>query len=175
MESAAAVVISAWSITTRFPVTKSCATGFSATLEELEDQTVLFISSERIRLPFSDNFKAPLESGSGFSLFATHTTTSGNFLYHSPKYHAVELGGEKSPSTNLWLEVTKISEPVMDSDAEMVSAAMEKCKAKCRNREMKMKIRTFISVGICSGNIPVSNSIYNIVSEQCRSQHGTII
>lgn len=96
-------------------------------------------------MPFFSSVKAPFESGSGFSLFATHTTISGNFLYHSPKYHALELDGTKSPSSNLWLEVTKVFEPVMDCDGYMVSAAVEKFVAKNRNRLKKMK-PTFICV-----------------------------
>lgn len=97
-------------------------------------------------MPFFNSVKAPFESGSGFSLFATHTTISGNFLYHSPKYRALELDGAKSPSSNLWLEETKVFEPVMDCDGDMVSAAVEKFEAKKRNREVKKMKTTFICV-----------------------------
>lgn len=133
-------------------------------------------------MPFFDSVKAPWESGSGVSLFATHTTISGNFLYHSPKYHALELGGAKSPSSNLWLEETKVFEPVMGCDGDMVSAAVEKFEAKNRNREVKKMKTTFICVlyvGPFSRNLQLPFStvicqlVYNV--SQCRSQQGTVI
>lgn len=99
------------------------------------------------RLPFLDNLKAPCDPGIGFSLLATHTTISGNFLYQIPKYQAPEFPGENSPNSKLAPEETKVPEPVMDCDGYIVSAAVQKFSTKSWSREVKkMKERPFICV-----------------------------
>ncbi|TQD76945.1 hypothetical protein C1H46_037521 [Malus baccata] len=105
-----------------------CATGSSATWEELDDQIVLFIWSKRSRLPFSDIVKDLFESAGGFSLSATHKTISGKFLYHVPKYR--KLPAEKRPNSKLAQEETKLFVPVIDCNGEMVSTAVENSKTR---------------------------------------------
>lgn len=66
-------------------------------------------------------------------------------MYHIPKYQE-ELPAEKSPDLKLCPDETKVSEPMMGFDGDIVSAAVANCKTKNWSREVKMKGRPFISV-----------------------------
>ncbi|KAF7822792.1 Copia protein [Senna tora] len=79
-------------LTTRFPESKSCAIGFSALVDTLEDHTVVFAAElKRIRTPLSLICNTPEIFLIGVSLLATHTTVRGDiFLYHTPKYLLVD-------------------------------------------------------------------------------------
>lgn len=79
--------------------------------------------------------KTPFESLIGLFLFATHTTVSGFFTYHIPKYLFLELPGEKKPSSNFWLVETKVSPSLRDLFGPKVSAPMENFKKAEENKK----------------------------------------
>ncbi|CAL5393191.1 unnamed protein product [Camellia sinensis] len=129
---------------TRFPESKSCATGLSSTLDRLDDQTMLCVPLRRTSDLLPLIVKTPCKPVIGLFRLATHTTVSGVALYHIPKYRNLELPGEKKPSSNLWLVETKVSPSRRDWFEAKVSPAMENFKkveesSEAKEEKKKMK------------------------------------
>ncbi|KAI9385907.1 hypothetical protein POPTR_011G125451v4 [Populus trichocarpa] len=102
------------SLTTRLPVSKRSATESSAVLDEFDDQTISFVLLYRTSIPLLLIFRAPKVLESGTSLFATHITVRGDFLYHIPKKRFVEFPGLKNPSSNFPPVERRVAPSLMD-------------------------------------------------------------
>uniref|UniRef100_A0A6N2N5B5 Uncharacterized protein n=1 Tax=Salix viminalis TaxID=40686 RepID=A0A6N2N5B5_SALVM len=117
--------LSSSSLTTRFPESKSSATGFLADLEVLEDQMMLSLT----RSPSLVIFNTPDELVRGVSLLATQTTVMmDTLLYHIPKYRFLELPGLKNPILKLPSAETMLSPSLiekMDSYRSIFSSRSE--------------------------------------------------
>ncbi|CAL5390631.1 unnamed protein product [Camellia sinensis] len=122
---------------TRFPESKSRATGSSSTLDRLGDQTMLCVPLRRTSDLLPLIVKTPCKPVIGLFRLATHTTVSGVALYHIPKYRNLDLPGEKKPSSNLWLVETKVSPSRRDWFEAKVSPAMENFKKAEESSEAK--------------------------------------
>jgi len=94
------MLLSPSSFKTRFPVSKSCATGFLAGVDVLEDQMMLPLRLRRTRSPWFVSRTTPDESLSGVSLLATQTAVWTDILpYHIPKYRFLDFPGLKNPNS----------------------------------------------------------------------------
>ncbi|CAL5393229.1 unnamed protein product [Camellia sinensis] len=124
---------------TRFPESKSRATGPSSTLDRLDDQTMLCVPLRRTSDLLPLIVKTPCKPVIGLFRLATHTTVSGVALYHIPKYRNLELPGEKKPSSKLWLVETKVSPSRRDWFEAKVSPAMENFKKVVESSDAKEK------------------------------------
>nr|KYP35978.1 hypothetical protein KK1_042932 [Cajanus cajan] len=102
--------------TIKFPESKRLAIGsFTALVDILDDQMVLFVPSRSTRIPFSLSLRIPELFSRGLFLLATHTTVKGDaFVYHIPKYRLVELPGLKKPTSIIPPLETKVSPSLID-------------------------------------------------------------
>ncbi|KAL4272209.1 hypothetical protein GQ457_13G002900 [Hibiscus cannabinus] len=101
--------------TTKFPESRSCATGSSAAfLDVLEDQTTALVLFVIERTPVSLILRTPEASETEASLLATHTTVPvDTFLYQIPRYL-------KNPISKVPLVDTRVSPSLMDCSGVVV-------------------------------------------------------
>lgn len=116
-------------------------------VEELEDHLTVPCAELRTRLPFLDIVRVPVRPMIGFCLFATQMTTSGVALYHIPKNLAVELAGEKNPSSKIWAGEARTwpSEKVWPGESVEVAASRERSRMAKRERAAQ-RIRMSCSI-----------------------------
>ncbi|KAJ0557219.1 hypothetical protein HanPI659440_Chr07g0266201 [Helianthus annuus] len=97
-------------LTTRFPESKSCATGFMVVGVSDDHTVVLLLPAITNNDPLVATLNTPDKSVIGVSLLATQTTVCGDmFLYHIPINRFVDLPGLKNPSSYISLAETRVS------------------------------------------------------------------
>ncbi|KAI5330157.1 hypothetical protein L3X38_029555 [Prunus dulcis] len=100
----------------KIPESKSCAIGFFAELDVLEDQTVVFLWSTRPRIPGLRTLSTPDEPVRGVFLLAIHTLVVTNiFLYKMATYQFFEAPRPKNSSSKVLPIETTVSPSAMDS------------------------------------------------------------
>ncbi|KAI3705199.1 hypothetical protein L1987_75433 [Smallanthus sonchifolius] len=102
------------SLTTRFPESKSCATGllFVARLEDRVDQSTVLLALRSCRFPSSLSLSILEALRSGTYLLATHTIVGVGILsklYHIPKYRKDGFLKLKNPSSKISPAETMVS------------------------------------------------------------------
>nr|GLL17749.1 unnamed protein product [Ipomoea trifida] len=102
------------SLTTRFPVSESRATGFFKDVDEFDDQISSLLPFRSTRIPLSLSNSLPEVLFSGVSLLATQTTSLlGILLYQMPTYRFLDFPGLKNPSSKFPPAETMVVPSVM--------------------------------------------------------------
>ncbi|MBA0803925.1 hypothetical protein Gohar_014085 [Gossypium harknessii] len=130
------------SLRTRFPVSKSRATGSCTVPDTLDDQITLFVWLKRTRFPVSLKVKTPFRSAMGLFLFATQTTAPGLFLYHIPKYLFLDFPGEKKPSSKVSNDEISVSPSLIDPSTPKTSASSDNSKCEKTSTTRQIKVNT---------------------------------